>query len=414
MKKLIASLIGVSTLIACGDKNEDNPPVSLVPSVVTEAFQAKYPNASNVMWDINNTYYIASFTNTKADNTSSAWFVESGEWCMTDNASDEDSVPTAVKDAFTSSKYSEGTIDEVDEVERNDAETLYVIEVEMSNGAEIDLYYTADGTLVKEIYEPNDDDDDYDDLITNNLPDAISSKINELYPNATIIEVDNDDNETEVEILDGKFKRELQFNSSNEWLQTETEMDYTDLPSNISSAIAESEYASYKADDDVEHIVTPTSEYYIVELDSDNDDVDLMIKADGTISIYNDDTDDDDSDTDGIPSSVVEYIETNYAGAIIEDNEIEDGNLIVEFKHDNKDKEAEFSANGQWIKTYYSIKLNDLPQAIKDQVQEHLSAPDTELEDIYYVTNSEGNKYVVHIEKDDEDEDEDMVLEFEA
>ena len=43
-----------------------------------------------------------------------------------------------------------GNKDDVDKLERTGVETIFVIEVENQN-QEIDLYYSADGTLIKSI-----------------------------------------------------------------------------------------------------------------------------------------------------------------------------------------------------------------------------------------------------------------------
>ena len=76
-------------------------------------------------------------------------------------------LPEEVKAAFRAGEYSAWTIDEVERVQRNGAEEVYVIEVKNKvDGVEteIDLYYSKDGVLVKKLVDA-DNDYDYGDYI---------------------------------------------------------------------------------------------------------------------------------------------------------------------------------------------------------------------------------------------------------
>ena len=65
------------------------------------------------------------------------------------------------------------------------------------------------------------------------------------FPNARILDIDREDNMTEVEILDGKVVRELLFDGTGNWLFTKTEMSYAALPAVVKQALDASEYAGY-------------------------------------------------------------------------------------------------------------------------------------------------------------------------
>lgn len=60
------------------------------------------------------------------------------------------------KSAFESSEYAKWKIDDVDMLERLDMETVYVIEVE-SGKQEFDLYYSAEGILIKNVADTDND-----------------------------------------------------------------------------------------------------------------------------------------------------------------------------------------------------------------------------------------------------------------
>ena len=76
----------------------------------------------------------------------SAWFDNGGEWYMTQTDIPFTMLPEAVRTAFAATEYAAvpWSVDDVDMLEREGVETVYVIEVEKyDNGreTEIDLYY---------------------------------------------------------------------------------------------------------------------------------------------------------------------------------------------------------------------------------------------------------------------------------
>ena len=87
---------------------------------------------------------------------------------------------------------------------------------------------------------------------------------------------------TEVDILDGKVKRELLFKADGSWVQTKTDVHTSELPSAVVAAIKASPYATYEIDD-AEFIQTPSEEWYLVELEQGKLEVDLRITEDGII-----------------------------------------------------------------------------------------------------------------------------------
>ena len=121
-------------------------------------------------------------------------------------------LPEEVKAAFRAGEYSAWTIDEVERVQRNGAEEVYVIEVKNKvDGVEteIDLYYSKDGVLVKKLVDA-DNDYDYGDYIPAAPVEGVEAFLKANFPNARILDIDREDNMTEVEILDGQVVRELQ------------------------------------------------------------------------------------------------------------------------------------------------------------------------------------------------------------
>jgi hypothetical protein len=62
-----------------------------------------------------------------------------------------------VKETFLAGQYATWGVDDIDKYEREDL-TFYLVEVEKKGQKDMDLYYTEDGTVLKEVEDrPNDD-----------------------------------------------------------------------------------------------------------------------------------------------------------------------------------------------------------------------------------------------------------------
>ena len=278
MRKLFLFL-ALATLISCNDDDGYTP----VNQRVVDAFNAKYPNANHTRWGNQQGYAVASFQEPQTDNqlyNSEAWFGADGTWYMTVSDIPYAALPEAVKGAFSTSEYADWYIDEVDKVERASVATIYIIEVEQRNSnpeQEIDLYYAEDGTLIKVVQSEGAP------AISPQAPNgSVEEYIAMEYPNATILDFEREGGITEVDILDGGVVRELYFDASGTWLRTETELRTADLPQAVKQAIAESEYASWQIDD-VTNIVEGAGEYYLIELEKGEREINIRITPSGVI-----------------------------------------------------------------------------------------------------------------------------------
>ena len=208
-----------------------NPEDDKVSAEVRAALLERYPHATDVKWTVKGDYVVADFnlSASSAAGEYAAWFDNGGRWYMTtDSEILFEQLPEEVKAAFRAGEYSAWTIDEVERVQRNGAEEVYVIEVKNKvDGVEteIDLYYSKDGVLVKKLVDA-DNDYDYGDYIPAAPVEGVEAFLKANFPNARILDIDREDNMTEVEILDGQVVRELLFDKASNWLFTKTETVY--------------------------------------------------------------------------------------------------------------------------------------------------------------------------------------------
>ena len=148
LKVFLAMLVmGVSawTLQSCD--NDDDDDWVTVPAELTRSLADKHPQATRVEWEAEGGYYVADFYEDGWEK--SAWFTPDGTWQLTETELRFMDLPDAVQTAFRNGGYATWEIEDVDRVERPDREVVYVIEVEQFD-QEVDLFYTADGILVKD------------------------------------------------------------------------------------------------------------------------------------------------------------------------------------------------------------------------------------------------------------------------
>ena len=138
---------------ACtGCDNDDDDSIA-VPAALQEAFSSKYPNVKNVKWETKAGYYVADFYD---GYEASAWFTTDGNWHMTETDIPYTALPDPVKSAFETSEYKTWKKDDVDDSNAK-ASKQSTSSKWKTRIREIDLYYSADGVLIKSIADTDDE-----------------------------------------------------------------------------------------------------------------------------------------------------------------------------------------------------------------------------------------------------------------
>lgn len=401
---LMTLLVSALALAGC-DKNEDNG--SREPAVSQQAkaaLAAKYPSATNVAWQTKGNYVVASFSlpasRAEAGNDLAAWFDNGGAWYMTETDIPFTALPQAVRTAFNASEYAAApwTVDDVDMLEREGVETIYVIEVEKrENGVEteIDLYYSADGVLVKMLTD-SAPDYDYGDYIPSRPATGIEEYIRTNYPGARITEIDYEHGMTEVEIIDSRTPRELLFDGSGAWVYTKTEVRRSDVPQTVIQALENGEYAAYRIDD-IDHYKTPDREFYRFDLESAQGDAKVDIALDGTLTLKQPDAPGQ-GNGQLVDAAISEFIASKYPGAQILEQDYDDGLLEVEIRHEGREKEVYFNGRSAWVRTAWDIRRSELPQAVTAAIAASEWAAFS-IDDIEYVQTPTADYYLVELER---------------
>lgn len=268
--------LGVCTLSLQSCDDDDNG--MSVPTELQNALLEKHGDAQRIEWETKGTYYVADFNEDNYEKE--AWFTADGVWQMTEtDIPNIAALPAAVKTAFESSQYAAWHVDDIDKLERKDVETIYVIEVEQGN-REVDLYYSGNGILIKEVVD-TDNDNDLESYLPSALPAAIKEFISKEYPNARIVEIDNEKGMTEVDIIHDNKSKELLFSAAGEWISTSWDVRIANLPQPVKTAVL-AKYPGYEIDD-AEYVETPDGDYYLVEVEKGETEVHVKVTEEGTV-----------------------------------------------------------------------------------------------------------------------------------
>lgn len=398
-------------MTSCNDNDDlhSNPVPENIPEKVILEFNAKYPNATNVTWSTKDTYAVANFylasTRTGGhEPNNTAWFNMAGHWNMTETEISYQQLPEAVKTAFEASPYASWRMDnEIDKLQRSDNnETLYIIEASQKEGnveTEVDLYYTEEGILVKEIVNA-ETDNDYHEYLPQQPEGNIQTWLDQNFLNARIVDYDCEQNGTEVEIIANGLKHEILFDNQQQWVYTKTEYerrDWTQIPTSILNHLRTSPYyTSDNAIDDVEKYTTrDNGTYYCFELKTAyDDDVKVYVNETGIISRPQNGSDGGNSNVP-VEDELQNFIDQKYPGAIILEKDYDHGYLEIDILHDGIEKEIKFNGQNQWVRTEWEVR--QLPDAIKNTITaQGYTLDDNEFD---YVETTDSSWYEVEVRK---------------
>ena len=398
-------------MTSCNDNDDlhSNPVPENIPEKVILEFNAKYPNATNVTWSTKDTYAVANFylpsTRTEShEPNNTAWFNMAGHWNMTETEISYQQLPEAVKTAFEASPYASWRMDnEIDKLQRSDNnETLYIIEVSQKEGnveTEVDLYYTEEGILVKEIINA-EADNDYHEYLPQQPEGNIQTWLDQNFPNVRIVDYDCEQNGTEVEIIANGLKHEILFDNQQQWVYTKTEYerrDWTQIPTSILNHLRTSPYyTSDNAIDDVEKYTTrDNGTYYCFELKTTyDDDVKVYVNETGIISRPQNGSDGGNSNVP-VEDELQNFIDQKYPDAIILEKDYDHGYLEIDILHDGIEKEIKFNGQNQWVRTEWEVR--QLPDAVKNTITaQGYTLDDNEFD---YVETTDSSWYEVEVRK---------------
>lgn len=265
---------------SCDD--DDNDDYARVPDAVTAAFSHQYGNPGYVEWDSERGgYYVAEFRKDGRDHE--AWYTQAGLWAMTevDYGRSLADLPQAVQSGYAATAYAldAWTVDDIDEIQRPDYETVYKIEVEKRGQDDHDLYFDLGGTLYRDV-EGSGSGSGNGGMIQQGMPAEVKAYVDSAFAGAAVVDFDIEDNGMiEVDLRHGGKSVEVLFTAAYEWVMTKTDCS-RDVPAVVAEAVQQALPGARI--DDCDYVQTATESYYLV--DTDNPDRDLRVTPDGQVT----------------------------------------------------------------------------------------------------------------------------------
>ena len=119
-----------------------------IPAEVTDAFKAKYNNASGVSWKDKLSSFEANFK--VGEKEMKASYSSKGEWLKTETKHTYNSLPAEVKDGFKKSKYADLSVIEVTLIEEKDEAPQYKVVVKKNEYNKRNLVFSKTGQLLSD------------------------------------------------------------------------------------------------------------------------------------------------------------------------------------------------------------------------------------------------------------------------
>lgn len=276
----MACAVGMVAFTSCDD--DDNDDYARVPDAVTAAFSHQYGNPGYVEWDSERGgYYVAEFRKDGRDHE--AWYTQAGLWAMTevDYGRSLADLPQAVQSGYAATAYAldAWTVDDIDEIQRPDYETVYKIEVEKRGQDDHDLYFDLGGTLYRDV-EGSGSGSGNGGMIQQGMPAEVKAYVDSAFAGAAVVDFDIEDNGMiEVDLRHGGKSVEVLFTAAYEWVMTKTDCS-RDVPAVVAEAVQQALPGARI--DDCDYVQTATESYYLV--DTDNPDRDLRVTPDGQVT----------------------------------------------------------------------------------------------------------------------------------
>lgn len=128
------------------------------------------------------------------------------------------------------------------------------------------------------------------------VPDKVLNSFTQMFPTATDVEWEmEDENEWEAEFEQDGQEMVACFNADGEWLETETEIESSELPVTAIEFL-ETEYSGWEIDE-VEYVESPDFTGFEVELEKGDEEIEINFDESGqVIKIENENEEEEDED----------------------------------------------------------------------------------------------------------------------
>lgn len=305
MKKknlFLTLLLGAVSLFSCSDDETVN--LTNVPDKVQQEFMARYPNVTDVQWNVVKNYHVARFNapttkSTTSQYHSNAWFTNEGQFCQIAEDVTFNNLPTLVQEnftAYTTQFYPDWEIDDCEILAREGMATIFVIEIEKGE-MEREISVSEYGDILKDVL----DDDDEDEILPIHLSDEINAALQTIFPDTyttlSILELEIDDDAIEIDVIENNRHKEIKLDAHYILTSVEYDVSFAEATQLIPEAILQQlihmaqlaglDLFDKQLQENMEIEVKETAKGYVFEVEIEWNDTELEIQIDeeGNITI---------------------------------------------------------------------------------------------------------------------------------
>jgi hypothetical protein len=203
---------------------------------VLRAFDIKFPNAKDIAWSIDDSYYIADFT--EFSSVTNAWFGQDGEWVSSKSSLSSSELNKDIYQSFQNSVHSDNRLISRNRLERKGLGDVYMLET--NNGAHnINVYYTENGDFIKTVKN-------YGDYIDRpvNVPEEVNNVVASRFTAAKVLDVWEDSLSPKVGVMENNVYKVATLTSEYDWASTIWEVEEAGVPQVVINSFKTSPYGS--------------------------------------------------------------------------------------------------------------------------------------------------------------------------
>jgi hypothetical protein len=203
---------------------------------VLRSFDIKFPNAKDITWRVDDSYYVADFT--EYSSATNAWFGLDGEWVSSKSSLSSSELSKEIHESFRNSVHSGNRLISRHRLERKGLGDVYMLET--NNGAHnINVYYTEYGDFIKTVKN-------YGDYI--DRPVEVSEEVNNVvasrFTAAKILDMWEDSLSLKVGVMENNTYKVAILTPECDWASTIWEVKEADIPTVVLNGFKTSPYGS--------------------------------------------------------------------------------------------------------------------------------------------------------------------------
>lgn len=239
-------------------------------------------------------------------------------------------------------------------------------------------------------------DDDY------TPEDTVVKSFNLKYAEATRVEWEKKGNYKVADFYLDNREMEAWFENNGNWIMTETDIIYDELPQKVQDSLKASIYGAWRIED-IDKIERPDTEIiYIIDVEKDPQEYDLYYSGEGILLKEIIEEGNSSPSPTTIPRELLNELKRLYPEAKILEFEKKSNGIEIDILENRIHKEVSFNNKNEWIYTTWEINKKEIPSAVIEGLKKTEYA-NHKIDDADRLQTPEGFFYAIEVESGNKD-----------